>query len=163
VLRERTDDMRTVYCDTRILLVPSQWEDETWGRVVSEAQLSGIPVITSDRGGLPESVGPGGIVLPCISSSPSRAGRVRGAVADGSPQAPRVDKPARERGAPSVGSISPNSRRGRAAIKGASPHAQGREMENFVGIDVAKDRLDVHLRPSGESFAIARDSKGLAA
>ncbi|HXC29356.1 MAG TPA: glycosyltransferase, partial [Stellaceae bacterium] len=35
-----------------------------WGRVVTEAQFSGIPVITSDRGGLPESVGPGGIVLP---------------------------------------------------------------------------------------------------
>lgn len=35
-------------------------------------------------------------------------------------------------------------------------------MENFVGIDVAKDRLDVHLRPKGESFAIARDGEGLA-
>jgi len=31
----------------------------------------------------------------------------------------------------------------------------------FVGIDVAKDRLDVHLRPSGESFAVARDGEGL--
>ena len=31
----------------------------------------------------------------------------------------------------------------------------------FVGIDVAKDRLDVHLRPSGEPFAVARDGKGL--
>jgi glycosyltransferase involved in cell wall biosynthesis len=64
VLRERTTDMRTVYRDTRILLVPSQWEDETWGRVVTEAQFSGIPVVTSDRGGLPESAGPGGIILP---------------------------------------------------------------------------------------------------
>jgi glycosyltransferase involved in cell wall biosynthesis len=63
-LRDRTTDMRTIYRETRILLVPSQWEDETWGRVVTEAQFSGIPVITSDRGGLPESVGPGGIVLP---------------------------------------------------------------------------------------------------
>jgi glycosyltransferase involved in cell wall biosynthesis len=63
-LRDRTIDMRSVYRDTRVLLVPSQWEDETWGRVVTEAQFSGIPVITSDRGGLPESVGPGGIVLP---------------------------------------------------------------------------------------------------
>jgi glycosyltransferase involved in cell wall biosynthesis len=63
-LRDRTTDMRSVYRDTRILLVPSQWEDETWGRVVTEAQYSGIPVVTSDRGGLPESVGPGGIVLP---------------------------------------------------------------------------------------------------
>ena len=31
----------------------------------------------------------------------------------------------------------------------------------FVGIDVAKDRLDVHVRPSGEAFAVARDGKGL--
>jgi transposase len=30
-----------------------------------------------------------------------------------------------------------------------------------VGIDVSKDRLDVHLRPSDEAFAVARDSKGL--
>jgi len=35
-------------------------------------------------------------------------------------------------------------------------------MEHFVGIDVAKDRLDVHLRPSGEAFAVARDGEGLA-
>ena len=34
-------------------------------------------------------------------------------------------------------------------------------MEHFVGIDVAKDRLDVHLRPSRESFAVARDGEGL--
>ncbi len=34
-------------------------------------------------------------------------------------------------------------------------------MEHFVGIDVAKDRLDVHLRPSGESFTVTRDGEGL--
>ena len=34
-------------------------------------------------------------------------------------------------------------------------------MEIFVGIDVSKDRLDVHVRPSGESFAVSRDGKGL--
>ena len=33
----------------------------------------------------------------------------------------------------------------------------------FVGIDVAKDRLDVHLRPSGEAFAVGRDGAGLPA
>ena len=33
----------------------------------------------------------------------------------------------------------------------------------FVGIDVAKDRLDLHVLPSGESFAVARDSKALEA
>ena len=33
----------------------------------------------------------------------------------------------------------------------------------YVGIDVSKDRLDVHIRPSGEAFAVARDGEGLAA
>jgi transposase len=31
----------------------------------------------------------------------------------------------------------------------------------FVGIDVSKDQLDVHVRPSGEAFAVARNGKGL--
>jgi transposase len=31
----------------------------------------------------------------------------------------------------------------------------------FVGIDVAKDRLDVHVRPSDESFVVARDGEGI--
>jgi transposase len=31
----------------------------------------------------------------------------------------------------------------------------------FIGIDVSKDRLDVHVEPSGEFFAVARDGKGL--
>jgi transposase len=33
----------------------------------------------------------------------------------------------------------------------------------FVGIDVSKDRLDVHVEPSGEAFAVARNGEGLAA
>jgi len=33
----------------------------------------------------------------------------------------------------------------------------------YVGIDVAKDRLDVHVRPLGEAFAVARDGEGVAA
>jgi transposase len=33
----------------------------------------------------------------------------------------------------------------------------------FVGIDVAKDRLDVHLRPSDQAFALGRDGAGLDA
>ena len=32
----------------------------------------------------------------------------------------------------------------------------------YVGIDVAKDRLDVHVRPGGKAFAVARDHEGLA-
>jgi transposase len=31
----------------------------------------------------------------------------------------------------------------------------------FVGIDVSKDRLDVHLRPSGESFEVSHDAAGI--
>jgi transposase len=33
--------------------------------------------------------------------------------------------------------------------------------ETFVGIDVSKDRLDVHVHSSGEAFAVARDAEGL--
>src|SRR3954452_19437443 len=33
----------------------------------------------------------------------------------------------------------------------------------FVGIDVSKHRLDIHSRPSGESFAIGHDDEGVAA
>jgi transposase len=35
--------------------------------------------------------------------------------------------------------------------------------QSFIGIDVSKDRLDVHVLPSEVSFAVARDSEGLAA
>ena len=60
---ESTADMRPLFAQTRLVLMPSVWE-EAWGRIVSEAQLSGIPAIASDRGGLAETVGPGGAVLP---------------------------------------------------------------------------------------------------
>jgi glycosyltransferase involved in cell wall biosynthesis len=55
-------DMRSVYSRARIVLTPSLWE-EAWCRVVTEAQINGIPVLASDRGGLPESVGPGGVIV----------------------------------------------------------------------------------------------------
>ena len=32
-----------------------------------------------------------------------------------------------------------------------------------VGIDVSKDRLDVHVHPAGEAFAVARNAEGLDA
>jgi transposase len=36
-----------------------------------------------------------------------------------------------------------------------------RRVTTCVGIDVSKDRLDVHALPSGKAFAVARDGKGL--
>lgn len=56
------NDMKPVYASTRILLVPSLWE-EAFGRVAVEAMMNGIPVIASDRGALPWVVGNGGSVL----------------------------------------------------------------------------------------------------
>lgn len=61
-LRPRTNDMKNIYSKARVLLAPSLWE-EAWGRVATEAQFSGIPVLGSRRGGLPEAIGPGGVLL----------------------------------------------------------------------------------------------------
>jgi glycosyltransferase involved in cell wall biosynthesis len=58
-----TTDMRTAYRAARLVLMPSVHE-ETYGRVVAEAQLSGIPALTSDRGELPAVVGGGGLTVP---------------------------------------------------------------------------------------------------
>jgi transposase len=33
----------------------------------------------------------------------------------------------------------------------------------FVGLDVAKDRLDLHVRPGGEAFSVSHDEPGLTA
>lgn len=57
-----TNDMRTVYRDARIVLAPSRW-NEAFGRIAAEAHVNAIPVVASNRGGLPEAVGPGGILL----------------------------------------------------------------------------------------------------
>jgi glycosyltransferase involved in cell wall biosynthesis len=61
-LHPSAPDMRGVYRQSRLMLVPSQWE-EAFGRVAAEAQISGIPVIGSSRGGLPEAIGEGGVVI----------------------------------------------------------------------------------------------------
>ena len=36
-------------------------------------------------------------------------------------------------------------------------------MGTYVGIDVSKDRLDVHILPQDEAFAVERNGAGLAA
>jgi len=63
-----TSDMRKIYRQAKLVMIPSQWE-ETWGRVATEAHVSAIPVIASQVGGLPESVGPGGVLLPLSAST----------------------------------------------------------------------------------------------
>lgn len=59
------DDMKEVYEKAKIILVPSVSE-EPFGRVPVEAGISGIPSIASNRGGLPEAVGEGGILIKDI-------------------------------------------------------------------------------------------------
>jgi glycosyltransferase involved in cell wall biosynthesis len=57
---------RQIFALTRILLVPSVFA-EPFGRVAAEAMINGVPPLVSDRGGLPETVGRGGTVLPLPS------------------------------------------------------------------------------------------------
>ena len=78
----------------------------------------------------------------------------------GSPRGSRSVKTVSELGAPPLRSIdNPNSRLG-----ARSPHLQGRAMERslFVGIDVAKDSLDVHVRPTDEAWQVPNDPAGQA-
>src|SRR6204780_3721377 len=95
---------------------------------------------------------------PCNSLSAS-SGIVGGADAEGTPARPWAFEPAPQPGRPSVCPSTSNSRLGRK-----SPVAQGRgKMEmTYVGVDVSKDRLDVHVLPEGAAFAVVRDGKGLA-
>ncbi len=55
-----------IFSVTKILLVPSVFE-EPFGRVAADALINGVPPIVSYRGGLPGTVGDGGIVLPLPS------------------------------------------------------------------------------------------------
>jgi glycosyltransferase involved in cell wall biosynthesis len=73
--------MREVYRETALLLAPSQW-NEAFGRVLLEAQVSGIPVVASRVGGIPEALHSGAILLP-PSESPARwAEAVEGVLSD---------------------------------------------------------------------------------
>jgi glycosyltransferase involved in cell wall biosynthesis len=54
---------RDIFTNTRVLLVPSVWEEPS-GRVVAEALVNGVPPLVSDRGGLAESCNGAGFALP---------------------------------------------------------------------------------------------------
>lgn len=53
--------MRTIYLNTRLLLMPSTYE--SWGRTAVEAMCSGIPVIASATPGLREALGDSGVLM----------------------------------------------------------------------------------------------------
>jgi glycosyltransferase involved in cell wall biosynthesis len=59
-----TPDPRAFYRVSRLVLMPSLWR-ESFGRVVAEALMNGIPVLASRRGALPEILADAG-VLPDI-------------------------------------------------------------------------------------------------
>jgi transposase len=84
-----------------------------------------------------------------------------GAVAGAGPNNPRSRKAVGERGTASAVPSNPDNRASRVA----SPIEQGRVAREqlFIGIDVSKDRLDVHVRPWGETFVVVRDGEGLSA
>ncbi len=58
-----TADPREFWGITKVCLMPSVWW-ENQPLVAVEAMINGIPVIGSDRGGIPETLGDAGIVLP---------------------------------------------------------------------------------------------------
>ncbi len=57
-----TEEVWKIYSKTKILLIPSQWE-EAFGRVAIEGMANRIPVIASKVGGLKEAIGNGGILV----------------------------------------------------------------------------------------------------
>jgi glycosyltransferase involved in cell wall biosynthesis len=66
VQARRSPDVATIYSMSRLVIIPSQWE-EPFGRIALEAMACRVPVIASHTGGLPESVGRGGILLKNFS------------------------------------------------------------------------------------------------
>lgn len=62
-LMTQTPDPRDFWRVTRLCIMPSLWW-ENQPLVAIEAMVNGIPVIGSDRGGIPEVIGDSGIILP---------------------------------------------------------------------------------------------------
>ena len=64
---ENTPDIKSIYAQTRILLMPSVYE--SYGRTAVEAMCSGIPVIASGTPGLIESLGDCGLFAPEVNDA----------------------------------------------------------------------------------------------
>ena len=81
-LRQQAD-AREIYRQTRLLLVPSVVE-EGGPRVIREAQLNGIPVLGSPRGGVPEMIGNGGEIIDDYENPQAWANTIRAILSDAS-------------------------------------------------------------------------------
>ena len=73
-----TPDPRDFYRVSRVVLMPSSGENR-WAGWRSEAMANGIPVLASDRGALPETLGDAGFVftIPERITPASRRSRPR--------------------------------------------------------------------------------------
>jgi glycosyltransferase involved in cell wall biosynthesis len=70
-----------VYAQTKVLFAPSQWV-EAFCTVALEANANGIPVVASRIGGIPTTVGEGGVLLAPDSPVEAWAQAVEGLFAD---------------------------------------------------------------------------------
>lgn len=66
-----TSDPRRFWRPARLCLLPFLVE-ENQPLTAVEAMLNGVPVLGADRGGLPETIGRGGLVLPVPPAEPRR-------------------------------------------------------------------------------------------
>jgi glycosyltransferase involved in cell wall biosynthesis len=67
---------KEIFAQTKVLMVPSVWEEPA-GRVIAEAMLNGIPPIITDRGGMVEIANGGAYVLPLAKEiTPNRSSPV---------------------------------------------------------------------------------------
>ena len=126
-----TPDPRDFYRVSRVVLMPSLWR-ESLGRVAVEAMANGIPVLASDRGALPETLGDAGFVL----TIPDRYTSSSAAVPDRAEVAPWVASIERLWDDPAV--------RGKASCPG---HGRGAAMGR------RSDRRPVRERLSLPAFA----------